>query len=235
MEAGASQASQQMGGLKTAYMTRTPAVAIYYGQMIGSFFGILMATLVYRIYTGLQRIPSNELSIPDAHLWLVAARLIYQQGLPPRALTFALWAFLFGATFSVIRIIGSNRWWRAYVPSGIAMAIGKAFCIRRRQKAPLANAARYVHRPRDHTATRSRQSYLCCRTQTIWNKDLHPLVFCHRVHTRPGYFQHRGPHLRCITCTTYVRVAYHQRQLHGFSTAHCIVTNPATNLPEVYG
>ena len=71
-------------------MMRPPAVAIYYGQMIGSIFGILVVMLVCNMYTGLQRISSNELSILDAHLWLVAARLIYQQGFLPQALTFVL-------------------------------------------------------------------------------------------------------------------------------------------------
>ncbi|KAI9779864.1 MAG: hypothetical protein M1839_007177 [Geoglossum umbratile] len=118
VEAGASQASQQMGGLKTAYMTKTPPRVVYYSQIIGSLAGTLVATLVYRIYTSLKKIPSEEFGIPDAHIWLVAARLIYQQTLPPRVLAFAIAAFVIGAVFSVLRILGSNRWWRDLVPSG---------------------------------------------------------------------------------------------------------------------
>lgn len=93
VEAGASQASQQMGGLKTSYITRTAPRAIYFGQMIGSLAGTLIATLVCRIYTSVKRIPSKEFGIPDAHLWLVAAKLIYQRGLARRALEFAIGAF----------------------------------------------------------------------------------------------------------------------------------------------
>ena len=98
VEAGASQASQQIGDLKTAYMTRTAPRNIFYSQIIGSFAGTLIATLVYKIYTSVKKIPNEEFGIPEAHMWLVAARFVYQQGLlPARALDFAIGAFLIGA------------------------------------------------------------------------------------------------------------------------------------------
>ncbi|KAL9025087.1 MAG: hypothetical protein Q9196_006031 [Gyalolechia fulgens] len=123
VEAGASQASQQMGGLKTAYMTQTPPRVIFFGQLIGSVFGTLIATLVYRIYISVKKIPSAEFGIPDARLWLVAARLMYHQGLPAQSFNFATGAFAFGAALSIIRILGLKTWWRELVPSGVAMAI----------------------------------------------------------------------------------------------------------------
>lgn len=125
VEAGASQASQQMGGLKTAYITQTPPRVVFFSQIIGSLVGTVIATGVYRIYTSVKTIPSEELDIPEAGLWLVAARVIYQQGLPPRALAFATAAFMVGAALSSLRALGSNRWWKDLVPSGIAMALGK--------------------------------------------------------------------------------------------------------------
>lgn len=114
-----------MGGLKTAYMTRTAPRAVFYGQLLGSFAGTLIATFVYKLYTYAKRIPSQEFGVPDAHLWLVAAKLIYQQGLPPWALSFATGAFAIGAAFSILKILGENSWWRDLVPSAVAMAIGK--------------------------------------------------------------------------------------------------------------
>lgn len=125
VESGSSQAAQQMGSLKTAYMTRTAPRAILFSHMIGSFVGTAIATFVYRIYTGVKKLPSKEFGIPDAHMWLVAARFFYQQGLPERAMGFAIGAFVLGAVLSTLRILGSNSWWRNLVPSGIAMAIGK--------------------------------------------------------------------------------------------------------------
>jgi uncharacterized oligopeptide transporter (OPT) family protein len=125
VESGSSQAAQQMGNLKTAHLTRTAPRAILFGHLIGSFVGTVIATLVYKIYTCVKQLPSNEFGIPDAHMWLIAARFFYQQGLPERAMGFAIGAFVLGAVFSTLRILGSNRWWRDLVPSGIAMAIGK--------------------------------------------------------------------------------------------------------------
>ncbi|KAL9611677.1 MAG: hypothetical protein Q9167_003706 [Letrouitia subvulpina] len=93
LEAGASQASQHMGGLKIAYMTKTAPRAILYGQLIGLIVGSLIATFVYMIYTSAKQFPSREFDIPDAHLWLVTAKLIAQQGLPLQVLEFAIGAF----------------------------------------------------------------------------------------------------------------------------------------------
>lgn len=106
-------------------MTKTPPRATYLSQIVGSLAGTLIASLDYRIYTSVKQIPSEEFGMPDAHLWLVAAKLIYQQGLAPRALDFAIGAFVIGAAFSILRILGSNRWWQSFVPSGVAIAIGK--------------------------------------------------------------------------------------------------------------
>jgi uncharacterized oligopeptide transporter (OPT) family protein len=125
VESGASQASQQMGGQKTAYITETAPRAVFYGQMIGSFVGTLIATLAYRVYTTSQEFPSKEFDVPDAHVWLVAASFIHQQRLPHRALEFSIASFVIGAGLSVLRIIGKQYWWRNFIPSGVAMATGK--------------------------------------------------------------------------------------------------------------
>ena len=125
VEIGAFQSAQQIASLKTANMTSSPPRAIYYAQMIGSLLGVFVATLIYKLYKSLDRIPSDEFGIPDAHLWLVAARLIAQQGLSPRALNFALWAFVIRAFCSILRTVGSDRWWRGCVPSSMTVAVGR--------------------------------------------------------------------------------------------------------------
>ena len=92
--------------------------------MIGSFTGALISTLVYRAYTSIKKIPSDEFGVPDAHIDLVAARLIQQQGMPSRAFEFAIGAFCLGAVFSALKIVGFKKWWGDFVPSSVAMAIG---------------------------------------------------------------------------------------------------------------
>lgn len=126
VESGASQAAQQMGGLKTAYLTQTAPRAVFYGQMIGSFAGALLATLLYRAYTAVKTLPSAEFGMPDAYLYIVVSRLLRQQsGMPPDVLGFFVAAAVLGAAFGTIRILASRRWWRDLVPSGTAMGIGE--------------------------------------------------------------------------------------------------------------
>lgn len=173
VEAGASQSAQQMAGLKTAYRTKTAPRAIYYGQMIGSFVGIFIATLVYRIYTSVKNVPSAAFGIPDAHMWVVAARLIYQQGLPSRALGFATAAFVMGAVFGVLQILGSKYWWRDIVPSGLAMGIGKSCpsVIYHAQLNTLSkpiNPSRNVHNSGYNTTSCDWQFNRGCWTQMVW-------------------------------------------------------------------
>ena len=44
--------------------------------MIGSYTGALITAVLYKIYTTVKKIPSEEFSIPDSHLYVVACRLI---------------------------------------------------------------------------------------------------------------------------------------------------------------
>jgi uncharacterized oligopeptide transporter (OPT) family protein len=124
IESGAAQAAQQMSGFKTAYMTKTPPRAVFYGEIIGSYIGLLIAVILYKIYTSIKAIPGEEFSVPDAHLYIVASRFIRQEGLPPMAMKFALVAFLLGSAFGILRIIANKQWWRNLIPSGVAMAMG---------------------------------------------------------------------------------------------------------------
>ena len=126
VETVASQASQHIGGLKTAYMTRTPPRAVLYSQIIGTVAGTLVATLAYRLYTSTKKIPSSELGVPDAYVWLVAAKLFRQEGLPDAALEFAIAASVLGGILCVLKILGDKHWWKNWVPSPVAMAVGES-------------------------------------------------------------------------------------------------------------
>ena len=195
VETGASQASQHMGSLKTAYITRTPPKAIFYAQLVGSVSGICIATLVYRIYTTVMHLPNTELQSPEAHLWVVTARLVYQQGLPPFALSFSLVAFAIGIVFSALRIYGSNCWWRALVPSGVAMAIGRTRIPYLITSLLCLTLHRFLYRSSNHLAKGSRQSHPFDLSSSLQSKKLRPAVLCDRIDPWPGYFQH---HYSCL-------------------------------------
>jgi hypothetical protein len=62
----------------------------------------------------------------DAHLYLVASRFIRRQELPSGAMSFVLTAFMLGAVFSTLRILGAKHWWREFTPSSVVMMIGKS-------------------------------------------------------------------------------------------------------------
>ncbi|KAF2810564.1 uncharacterized protein BDZ99DRAFT_386590, partial [Mytilinidion resinicola] len=124
VEAGAWQASQHMAWSKTAHMTRTPPRAVFYGQVIGSLSGAIVATLLYRLYTSAKNFPGDEYAIPDGHMWLITAKLIYKRGLPPQVFNFALATTLVGAISGILRIVGEDTWRQDFIPSGIAVTVG---------------------------------------------------------------------------------------------------------------
>ncbi|KAI3342591.1 OPT oligopeptide transporter protein-domain-containing protein [Ustulina deusta] len=113
-----------MGGLKTAFMTRTAPRAVLYAQMIGSVCGALISTVVYRIYTSVKTIPSKELGVPEAYLWLASARINQRRGLPSKVWPFMAVAFFSGALMSLIRLRFASHRCKEYIPSSIAMAVG---------------------------------------------------------------------------------------------------------------
>jgi uncharacterized oligopeptide transporter (OPT) family protein len=124
-EASGWQAALLMGWLKTAHMTRTPPIAIFYGHILGSLSGAAVATVLYRIYATDDNILGGEFAVPDGHMWLLATKLLYQTGLPPKVLEFTLGAIAIGAIWGILRICGEGRRWQKLVPFGIAAALGK--------------------------------------------------------------------------------------------------------------
>jgi hypothetical protein len=99
-----------------AYLVKIPPRAIFYSQIIKSVVGVFVGTAAYRLYSSAKTIPIDKLPVPYAHLWLVAARLVYEWGLPPKSLSFAIPTLALGALGGIIRIANSNRWLRELVP-----------------------------------------------------------------------------------------------------------------------
>lgn len=123
-EAGALQAGDMMQDLKCGHLLGAAPNAQFYGQMIGSFAGAIISAAVYKLYTSVYEIPGGLFQVPTAYVWISTARLVKGQGLPPMAWQWALGASILFSVTTAIRAAGHGKWWQAWVPGGIAVAVG---------------------------------------------------------------------------------------------------------------
>lgn len=134
-ESGALQAGDMMQDLKTGHLLGASPKAQFYGQMIGSVVGAVLSTAVYKMYVNVYEVPGPMFQTPTAYVWIFTARLVTGQGLPPMAWQASLLAGIAFVTITIIRIVaaspvanggqrGVSAPWRAWVPGGIAVAVG---------------------------------------------------------------------------------------------------------------
>lgn len=131
-EAGALQAGDMMQDLKTGHLLGASPKAQFYGQVIGSLFGAVVSTAVYKMYVSVYPVPGDQFQIPTAFVWIFTARLVTGQGLPPMAWQAAvIFGLIFVAT-TVLKIASTYRKpfgystspWVSFLPGGIAVAVG---------------------------------------------------------------------------------------------------------------
>lgn len=129
-ESGAGQAGDLMQDFKTADLIRASPKVQFYGQIIGTVFGVIFTPFVYRLYVSIYQLPSEMFQMPSAYIWIFTARLVTGNVLPPK-----IWQFgvVGGALISVTTMLrmylgnhGSShvRNLQRFVPGGIALAIG---------------------------------------------------------------------------------------------------------------
>jgi uncharacterized oligopeptide transporter (OPT) family protein len=123
-EAGSFQATELMSDLKTGYLVQASPKALFYGQIIGSFLGAFISSVVYRLYTLVYSIPGRLFPIPVAYMWFLTAKLAYGAGLPEEVWKFAVGAASLSAAFAVVRIAAVGHPWRDLIPSGVAVSVG---------------------------------------------------------------------------------------------------------------
>lgn len=123
-ESGALQAGDMMQDLKTGHLLGASPRAQFYGQMIGSAVGAIVSAGVYKLYTSVYQVPGGLFQVPTGYVWIFTARLVTGKGLPPMAWQWALGAGMIFAVTTALRIKGQGRWWQAWVPGGIAVAVG---------------------------------------------------------------------------------------------------------------
>ena len=127
-ESGALQAGDMMQDLKTGHLLGAAPRAQFWGQMIGSIVGAVVSAAVYKLYTSVYEIPSEPgglFQVPTAYVWIFTARLVTGQGLPEMAWQWALGAGLLFVILTAARVKGQGKWWQAWVPGGIAVAVGQ--------------------------------------------------------------------------------------------------------------
>ncbi len=143
-EAGAMQAGDLMQDLKTGHLVGASPRSQFYGQLLGSTFGIFVATLAYKLYDQAYQIPGPEFQAPTAAMWLSLARLVNTGHLPAQVDKFMIASAAIFAVTGVVRTLARSRklrqqeqgpdaaaaeqpaWVRYadYLPSGIAFAVG---------------------------------------------------------------------------------------------------------------
>lgn len=124
-EAGALQAGDLMQDLKTGHLLGAAPKAQFWGQIIGATVGAVVSAWIYRLYTAVYEVPGDLFQVPTAFVWIFTARLVTGKGLPHMAWEFAMGAAIIFAVFTILRTKGIGKKWHAYIPGGIAVAVGK--------------------------------------------------------------------------------------------------------------
>lgn len=64
--------------------------------------------------------------MPTGYVWIFTARLVTGKGLPYMAKEWAIGAAVLFAFLTGLRTYAANKSWQAYIPGGIAVAVGKS-------------------------------------------------------------------------------------------------------------
>ncbi|KAI9272059.1 OPT oligopeptide transporter protein-domain-containing protein [Helicostylum pulchrum] len=123
-EAGAQQAGDLMQDLKTGHLLGASPKAQFYGQMIGSFASVFIATGAYLLYRTVYNIPGPEFPVPTAQVWLDMSRLVNGHQLPPHVSEFVFGFAILFTVFVLAKELYPQMTWTKFIPQGIAFAIG---------------------------------------------------------------------------------------------------------------
>ncbi|PNS15000.1 hypothetical protein CAC42_2229 [Sphaceloma murrayae] len=123
-ESGALQAGDLLQDLKTGHLLGASPKAQFYGQILGSAVGAVVSAAVYKLYTNVYEVPGGMFQVPTGYVWVFTARLVTGQGLPDKAAEWAAGAAAIFSFFTALRIYGKDKFWKDFVPGGIAVAVG---------------------------------------------------------------------------------------------------------------
>lgn len=175
-EAGALQAGDLMQDLKTGHLLGAAPKAQFWGQIIGATVGAVVSALIYRLYTAVYEVPGDLFQVPTGFVWIFTARLVTGKGLPYMAREFAIGGAVIFAVFTALRTKAIGKSWHAYIPGGIAVAVGKG-CLKIRHGLLVTNnVCRDVQCPLIHLGEDDRWA---------------PKLVLESISTKRGYTPHR--------------------------------------------
>jgi uncharacterized oligopeptide transporter (OPT) family protein len=111
-----------MQDLKTGHLLGASPRKQLVAQLIGVLAGVVFVIPVYRIFTHVHKLGSDDVPAPAAMAWKAMAELLVKgfESLPPHAVPALAIAATVGIILPVLRRIESIK---AYVPSGLAFGI----------------------------------------------------------------------------------------------------------------
>lgn len=123
---GANQSGDLAFDLKIGQLVGAPPEIQTYGQIVGSIFGAIVSCFTYRLFTSRFPVPGDFIQIPNSFLQVSTAKMVLNKGLPPGAGGFALGFGIFFTVTTIVKMRFQNKWWQAFIPSGVSFAIGNA-------------------------------------------------------------------------------------------------------------
>ncbi|CAG8970645.1 hypothetical protein HYALB_00003399 [Hymenoscyphus albidus] len=123
-EAGALQAGDLMQDLKTGHLLGAAPNAQFWGQIIGSAVGAVVSAFIYRLYTGVYKVPGELFQVPTGYVWIFTARLVTGKGLPEMAAQWAFGAAIIFTITTIVKMRNVGKRWHPWIPGGIAVAVG---------------------------------------------------------------------------------------------------------------
>ena len=119
-----------MEDFKIAHLLHASPKPQFYGQMVGTLFGVIFTPLVYRLYVAVYELPSKLFEMPGAYIWIFTARLLTGSDSPPMVWHFGVIAGSVTICTTILRMYLSMhqsanvRNLQRFVPGGIALAVG---------------------------------------------------------------------------------------------------------------
>lgn len=122
------QSAVLMGDLKTAYLVQASPRVTLMSQLLGSLIGCFVGSGVYRLFIIIYDIPNTRFPIPLAHMWARTARLVQGGDFPDGVGPFLVAGLVLSAILRFCTSTLAGRRWATWIPSGVAMSIGKRQC-----------------------------------------------------------------------------------------------------------